>query len=304
MPCVETQYGALPCENNYFSPDFLNSALSTKLAMDFNVQTEQLSPPSLPAINTLVGNPAAELDTFSCQFTASLSTSGTNSPLVEAASPRDQHSPFRLDDVQVFGCYPGSFSLGYLDETLSSCGSDYYGSPLSAAASPSTPGFQTPSVSAWDAPFSPFSSATGCWVSDVNGQQPSFFTFNAPVEQQQEHQLQLREEDAFSQLSQLHHASPLPFQSLELDQGCLESPVLKEERRESQKTRSPNEGHCAVCGDNASCQHYGVRTCEGCKGFFKVSHPVNLRESPARYSFFSMWESTVQYSVQIQNCVP
>ena len=26
---------------------------------------------------------------------------------------------------------------------------------------------------------------------------------------------------------------------------------------------------CAVCGDNAACQHYGVRTCEGCKGMLK-----------------------------------
>ncbi|KAM3723223.1 Nuclear hormone receptor [Dirofilaria immitis] len=26
---------------------------------------------------------------------------------------------------------------------------------------------------------------------------------------------------------------------------------------------------CAVCNDRAVCQHYGARTCEGCKGFFK-----------------------------------
>ena len=26
---------------------------------------------------------------------------------------------------------------------------------------------------------------------------------------------------------------------------------------------------CAVCGDHAPCQHYGVRTCEGCKSFFR-----------------------------------
>ncbi|TKR76774.1 hypothetical protein L596_017867 [Steinernema carpocapsae] len=28
---------------------------------------------------------------------------------------------------------------------------------------------------------------------------------------------------------------------------------------------------CAVCNDSAVCQHYGARTCEGCKGFFKRS---------------------------------
>ncbi|KAM6945719.1 nuclear receptor subfamily 4 group A member 2-like [Aplochiton taeniatus] len=50
-------------------------------------------------------------------------------------------------------------------------------------------------------------------------------------------------------------------------------------RTTSPPNRGPlnNESLCAVCGDNAACQHYGVRTCEGCKGFFKRTVQKNAK---------------------------
>lgn len=55
------------------------------------------------------------------------------------------------------------------------------------------------------------------------------------------------------------------------------SPMTSAARPASeQKPQSPAQ-LCAVCGDTAACQHYGVRTCEGCKGFFKRTVQKNAK---------------------------
>ncbi|XP_041712411.1 probable nuclear hormone receptor HR38 isoform X1 [Coregonus clupeaformis] len=258
-------HGAQPYENSLYNSESLSLDLTSRLAMDMSSHRDQLSATSLPSINSLVGTYAGAFDAYSCQIATAPTTASTTS---------GPESPFKLDDFQIYGCYPGTLALSYFDEALSSGGSDFFGSPVSAQ-SPSTQGFQTQPASAWDSAFGPNSPSPGCWVADKPAltQPSSFFTFCpgsvddlSPLGQPQP---QLTEQDPFS-LGQQQHPSPLSFSSLTQEPGTLDGTGLIEGRM-SPKPHSPtgNEGRCAVCWDNASCQHYGVRTCEGCKGFFK-----------------------------------
>lgn len=239
---------------------------------------DHLSAPSLPSISSLVDTQVGDFDAYSCQFTAAPA---------HVTPSSGQENPFKLDDLQVYGCYPGAFTLSYPDEAVSPAGSDYFGSPASAS-SPSTPGFQSQHVSTWDSAFGPYSPSPGYWAAEETSapHAPSFFTFASGSVEDMSHlgQPHLREQDPFTLAHP--HPSALTFPSLVMEQvRSLDVTDQLDGSLSPNKLKSPsgNEGCCAVCGDNASCQHYGVRTCEGCKGFFKVIRS-DLSMQPANQS--------------------
>lgn len=267
MTCVHPQHGSQH-ENSLASSEIQSADFISRLVMDMSSPRDHLSAPPLPSIGSLVGTYTGDFDTYSCQFTAAPAH-------VTLAS--GQESPLKPDDFQVYGCYPGALTLSYLDEAMSPGESDYFGSPTSAS-SPSTPGYKSQPASAWDSAFGPYSPTPGYWPAEETSvaHPPSFFTFGSGSVEDMSHlgQAHLRDQGAFT-LNQ-PHPSALTFPSLALEQPCSidSTDQLDESLSPNLKGPSGNEGRCAVCGDNASCQHYGVRTCEGCKGFFKVIRHV------------------------------
>lgn len=297
MPCIQAQYGTpapSPGPRDHLAGDLLTPELSKPIMDLASPEAAPAVPTALPSFSTFMDGYTGEFDTFlyqlpgTAQPCSSASSSASSTSSSSATSPAS--ASFKFEDFQVYGCYPGTLS-GPLDETLSSSGSDYYGSPCSAP-SPSTPSFQPPQLSPWDGSFGPFSPSQTyeglrAWTEQLpkaSGppQPPAFFSFSPPPGPSPSlapSPLKLFPSQAAHQLGEGEsYSMPTAFPGLvptspHLDgSGRLDAPVTSAKARSGAPGGS--EGRCAVCGDNASCQHYGVRTCEGCKGFFKVlGHP-------------------------------
>ncbi|NXT22765.1 NR4A2 protein, partial [Syrrhaptes paradoxus] len=211
-----------------------------------------------------------------------------------------QQSSIKVEDIQMHGYQQHGHLPPQSEEMMSHSGSVYY--KPSSPPTPSTPGFQVQHGPVWDDPgslhnFHPNYVATTHMIEQRKTpvSRLSLFSFKQSPPGTPVSSCQMRfdgplhvpmnpepagahhavDGQAFAVPNPIRKQPSMAFPGLQLGHA----PQLLDSQVPSPPSRgSPsNEGLCAVCGDNAACQHYGVRTCEGCKGFFKRTVQKNAK---------------------------
>ncbi|XP_069081258.1 nuclear receptor subfamily 4 group A member 2 isoform X1 [Pleurodeles waltl] len=291
MPCVQAQYGsspqgASPASQSYsyhsaeYSSDFLTPEF-VKFSMDLT-NTEISATTSLPSFSTFMDNYSA-------------GGYDVKPPCLYQMPLSGQQTAIKVEELQMHG-YQQHSHLAPADDLLPP--PPPHGGYYKPSSPPSGPGFhgQHGGGAMWDepGPLHGFHQGYGAHMLEPRKAPPrlSLFSFKQSPPGTPVSSCQMRFDSALhvplsAEASGAHHEQAFAVPNPLRKQASMGFPGLQlghaSQLMDSQAPSPPsrgspsNEGLCAVCGDNAACQHYGVRTCEGCKGFFKRTVQKNAK---------------------------